>query len=103
MLELIATTLKKMDDYRPIVGEAKIQELRALAQTLQGVRVLHISATAFGGGVAEMLSRVVPHLCERDREHSLQKNGHLSAFYQIRTNYPPIIHHLAPFQVLLGR
>ena len=60
MLELIATTIKKMDDYRPIVGDATIQELRALAQTLQGVRVLHINATAFGGGVAEMLSRVVP-------------------------------------------
>jgi len=60
MLELVVTTNKTLGDYRPIVGEEKIQELRALAEPLRGARVLHINATSFGGGVAEMLNVLVP-------------------------------------------
>lgn len=51
---------RALDEYRPIVGDQVIDEIRELARGLRGARVLHINATAFGGGVAELLSSVVP-------------------------------------------
>jgi len=60
MLESVIATAKTVEDYRPVVGEEKTQELRELSEPLQGARVLHINATSFGGGVAEMLSMLVP-------------------------------------------
>ena len=34
--------------------------MRGLAEPLKGLRVLHLSATAFGGGVSEILYTLVP-------------------------------------------
>jgi trehalose synthase len=51
---------KSLDDYAPVVGQEVIDELRELAKPFQGARVVHVSATAFGGGVAEMLHTLVP-------------------------------------------
>jgi trehalose synthase len=51
---------KSLDDYREIIGEDAIADIRELALPLQHSRVLHLNATSFGGGVAELLSAVVP-------------------------------------------
>ena len=64
MLERVAVTAKRVDDYRPIVGNEVIEQLRDRVKALQGARVLHINATAFGGGVAEILSALVPLMCD---------------------------------------
>ncbi len=50
----------KIDDYAPIVGDAQLALLRRLADRLRGKRVLHINSTRSGGGVAEILRRMVP-------------------------------------------
>jgi trehalose synthase len=42
------------------VGRPLIEEIRTLAEELSGLRVLHMSATAFGGGVSEILYTLVP-------------------------------------------
>jgi trehalose synthase len=60
MLERVAVTAKRVDDYRPIVGDEVVEQLRERAIALQGARVLHINATAFGGGVAEILMTLIP-------------------------------------------
>jgi trehalose synthase len=49
-------------DYEPVVGKSYIEELRMLASRLSGKTVLNINSTLVGGGVAEILSRVVPLL-----------------------------------------
>jgi trehalose synthase len=49
-------------DYEPIVGRSYIEELRMLASKLSGTTVMNINSTLVGGGVAEILSRVVPLL-----------------------------------------
>jgi trehalose synthase len=49
-----------LDSYAPIVGEAEIASVWALADSLKGKSVTHINSTAFGGGVAEILSNMVP-------------------------------------------
>ena len=51
---------KSLADYAPAVGDDVIAELAALAKPLQGARVVHINATAYGGGVAEILHTLVP-------------------------------------------
>jgi len=54
----------KLDDYEPIIGKAAIDEIRFLAASLQGKTVKMVNSTAVGGGVAEMLNRLVPLLGE---------------------------------------
>lgn len=53
-----------MDDYIPIVGESVVEELRLIASRLRGKRILNVNSTAVGGGVAEILSRMLPPLRE---------------------------------------
>lgn len=52
------------DDYQEIVGGAGLDELRFLAQQLKGKTIKMVNSTAVGGGVAEMLNRLVPLLNE---------------------------------------
>ena len=52
------------DDYQAIVGTAELDELRFLASELKGKTVKMVNSTAVGGGVAEMLNRLVPLLGE---------------------------------------
>jgi trehalose synthase len=60
MLQRIKVERKQLADYCPIAGEQVIAEIRDLAEPLQGARIVHINATAFGGGVAEALQTMVP-------------------------------------------
>jgi trehalose synthase len=62
MLTSVPITPKVLADYRPIVGDAAVDEIQRLAEPLRGARVLHLNATAFGGGVAEILSALIPLL-----------------------------------------
>ncbi len=60
MLQPVAVGSKSLSDYTHIVGRDLVEEIRALAEPLKGSRVVHLSATAFGGGVAEILYTLVP-------------------------------------------
>jgi trehalose synthase len=51
---------KLLTDYASIAGRGVMERITALAEPLRGRRVLHLSATAFGGGVAEILYTLVP-------------------------------------------
>ena len=53
-----------LDDYRSIVGQGQIDTLRFLAKELKGKTIKMVNSTAVGGGVAEMLNRLVPLLSE---------------------------------------
>jgi trehalose synthase len=53
-----------LDAYRPVVGDRKIDEMFRLAERLRGKRVQHVNATRAGGGVAEILNRMVPIMRE---------------------------------------
>ncbi len=51
-------------EYEPIVGRNVIEELRLLASRLEGKSIQHVNSTAVGGGVAEILNRMLPLLKE---------------------------------------
>ncbi|HYL36820.1 MAG TPA: glycosyltransferase [Bryobacteraceae bacterium] len=60
MNELLHLTSSSLDQYAPVVGTAEVEELRTLASPLEGATVEMVNSTAVGGGVAEMLVRVIP-------------------------------------------
>jgi len=53
-----------LEGYRAIAGDAGLGALEALARRLRGHRVVMVNSTATGGGVAEILHRLVPLLNE---------------------------------------
>jgi trehalose synthase len=54
------TSVPALEDYAPIVGEVTLEELRLLARPLRGLRIKMVNSTRVGGGVAEILQRLVP-------------------------------------------
>ncbi|MBP1608200.1 MAG: glycosyltransferase [Acidobacteria bacterium] len=52
----------RIEEYTPIVGEAAIEGLFLLAKHLRGKVIQNINSTAVGGGVAEILTRMIPLL-----------------------------------------
>jgi len=56
--------MAKIEEYIPITGQAIIDDLRLIADKLKGKTIQHINSTAVGGGVAEILNRMVPLLKE---------------------------------------
>ncbi len=60
MLQPVSVAQKHLADYQSLVGRALVDEIRERAERLKGTRVLHVSATAFGGGVSEILNTLVP-------------------------------------------
>jgi trehalose synthase len=60
MLQPVGVGHKSLADYTHLVGRPLIEEIRVLSEKLTGLKVLHLSATAFGGGVSEILYTLVP-------------------------------------------
>jgi trehalose synthase len=72
VLQEVALGTKSLADYTHLVGRGQVDEIRELAEGLNGKRVLHISATAFGGGVSEILYTLVPLMRDVGLECSWQ-------------------------------
>ncbi len=60
MLPIVNVGTKLLTDYATISGRGLMAEIQRLAGPLEGKRVCHLSATAFGGGVAEINYTLVP-------------------------------------------
>ncbi len=73
MLQEVALGQKSLADYTHIAGKELAEKIRELAEPLRGHRVLHVSATAFGGGVSEILYTLVP----------LMRDAGLDAHWQV--------------------
>lgn len=54
--------LANVKNYRMLISDDLSEELAFLARDLKDVRICHLNSTAFGGGVAELLSRHIPML-----------------------------------------
>jgi trehalose synthase len=77
MLNLVNVGHKSLADYGSIASRGLMDEIRRLAEPLRGKRVLHLSATAFGGGVAEINYTLVPLMCDAglDVEWRIMQGG----------------------------
>jgi trehalose synthase len=54
--------MRRVEDYVPIVGQGAVDELLQLATHLENKVIVNVNSTAVGGGVAEILSRMIPLL-----------------------------------------
>src|SRR5438067_5195058 len=58
-----------LDRYKGIVSASLIQQIYEVAHSLAGLHVLHVNTTAQGGGVAEILSDLLPLVEELGIHH----------------------------------
>ncbi len=49
-----------LDEYASLIGAAELDELRAFARPLRGRPIQMVNSTLVGGGVAEILNRLIP-------------------------------------------
>ena len=59
-LKKVESKSKTIDQYRSHMSEKHLEEIQNLSKELQDMKVLHLNATSYGGGVAEMLYSLVP-------------------------------------------
>lgn len=84
--------IPQLTAYEPIVGRQVIEELHFLAERLRPRRIQHINSTAVGGGVAEILNRLVPLLNELgfSARWDVIKGG--EAFFQVTKKFHNALH-----------
>lgn len=64
MLEKVVVGARSLASYRGVAPAGILDELEHVARDLRGLRVLHLNATPFGGGVSEILRSHVPLLLD---------------------------------------
>ncbi len=79
-------------DYGPLVGEGELNDLRLLAAPLKGLRVQHINSTALGGGVAEILMRLVPLMRELGLDASWTVLDGTPEFFEVTKAFHNALH-----------
>lgn len=84
--------MAELNEYVPIVGQSVIDDLRLLSQKLKGRIVQNINSTSVGGGVAEILNRMVPLLRELgvDARWDLIKGG--EQFFEVTKKFHNALH-----------
>ena len=82
----VPVTPKSLDSYVPFAGEEAIQRIKDLAEPLAGARVLHINATAYGGGVAEILGSLIPMLRDLGIDADWQVIDATPEFFNVTKN-----------------
>ncbi len=56
--------MAQVKDYTDIVGKSVIDELFSIGEKAASLKIQHVNSTAVGGGVAEILTRLVPMMNE---------------------------------------
>jgi len=73
--------------YAQITGRDVIQHLQQLAEPLRGLKVLHINSTKVGGGVAEILHKMIPLMNELGIVTSWEVISGESDYYQCTKSF----------------
>lgn len=82
----------QLQDYQEAAGRGVIEELRVLAGRVKGRRMQHINSTPVGGGVAEILTRLVPLLRELEVEASWDVIKGDQAFFSVTKAFHNALH-----------
>lgn len=79
-------------EYIPLVGESVINDLKLLGERLKDKVIQHINSTPVGGGVAEILNRMVPLLVELgvDTKWDVIKGG--EQFFDVTKKFHNALH-----------
>jgi trehalose synthase len=84
--------MPKIDDYIPIVGQSVIDDIKIISEKLKGKVIQHVNSTSVGGGVAEILNRMIPLFNELGVESKwdLIKGG--GQFYEVTKKFHNALH-----------
>ncbi len=84
--------MAKINEYIPIVGQSVVDDLGLLSEKLKGKTIQHVNSTAVGGGVAEILNRMVPLLNELgvNTKWDVIKGG--EQFYEVTKKFHNVLH-----------
>jgi len=84
--------MTQIEDYIPIVGQSTIDDLRLLGERLGGIVIQNVNSTSVGGGVAEILSRMIPLLKDLnvDARWDLIKGG--ERFFEVTKKIHNALH-----------
>ncbi len=81
-----------LSDYIPIAGDGAVADLQLLGEHLRGKRVLNVNSTRVGGGVAEILSRLVPLLNELGIDARWEVVSGTEEFFALTKNLHNALH-----------
>jgi trehalose synthase len=87
LLQRVNPGHKSFADYRSIVHRELYEEVVELSERLEGARVLHVNATAFGGGVAEILYTLVPLMRDVGLECEWEVMFGAEAFFNVTKSF----------------
>ncbi|MFC1559961.1 glycosyltransferase [Candidatus Margulisiibacteriota bacterium] len=79
-------------DYKPIVGTAVIDELRILARPFYKKTIKMVNSTRVGGGVAEILNRLIPLFNELEIDVKWEVIEGNEEFFDITKSFHNAIH-----------
>ncbi len=79
--------MASIERYGEIVGDEVIDHLRQLARPLQGMKVVHVNSTRTGGGVAEILTQMVPLMKELGLDARWEVIQGEESFFQCTKNF----------------
>jgi len=84
--------MAKIEEYISLVGHSIIDDLKLLGEKLKGKVIQNINSTPVGGGVAEILSRMVPLLNELgvDTKWDVIKGG--QQFFEVTKKFHNALH-----------
>src|SRR5438270_9347623 len=82
----------KLNDYEPISGKADLDELRFVARHLRTKTVKMVNSTAVGGGVAEILNRLIPLLNELEVMTKWEVITGGNDFYEVTKGFHNALH-----------
>jgi len=83
---------RTLSDYKKIVGQNALEEIYLLAENLKGKHLKMVNSTAVGGGVAEILNRLVPFLNEVGVSTKWDVIKGNDAFFQVTKSFHNAIH-----------
>jgi trehalose synthase len=82
----------KLQDYEAVVGVDVVNELRVVAERVRNKRLQNINSTPVGGGVAEILTRMVPLLRELGVETTWDVIKGDRAFFNVTKSFHNALH-----------
>jgi trehalose synthase len=80
------------EDYKPIIGQPELDEIRFLARHIRGKTVKMVNSTAVGGGVAEILNRLVPLMNELEVPTRWEVITGGNDFYEVTKGFHNALH-----------
>lgn len=79
--------MQSLESYAQITGQDVITQLRQLAEPMRGMKVVHVNSTRMGGGVAEILYKLVPLMNELGLETHWEVIEGNNDFYQCTKSF----------------